>query len=402
MRFHIFIWLFFAAPLYLFAKNKPEFSREELNIIKSLSPLPEIPADPTNRVGLNPKAADFGFELFNDWRLSRGEEFSCQTCHRITDDLMSVRLDTPKDIPSLWNIAYNNWFFWDGRADTLWMQALGPIENPIEHNFSRTEIAKVISADPHYVKSYRELFGELPDFSDHNKFPEPAMPSKHNSEANANWKSMDAEDRTKVNHVFANVGKVLAAFQMTLISQKTNFDVFVEGLKENDEQKKQALPFAAQRGLKLFLGKGKCITCHSGPTFTDSKFHNTLLPKTNRDLGFKAGRHGGIQDVKNSIFNAAGPFSDAPNSLTAKRLANLKAQSKDRNGFKTPGLRNVYYTHPYMHTGQFGSLQEVIDFYSEMKNAQPSDHPEIEPRNFTELEKKDLLAFLKSISSYYR
>jgi cytochrome c peroxidase len=402
MKFTIFTLFFITSLLNLWTDNHSIFSTTELDIIKTLSPLPEIPADPTNQVGLNPKAADMGSELFNDWRLSRGEEFACQTCHRISDDFMSVRLDTPKDIPSLWNIAYNNWFFWDGRADTLWMQALGPIENPDEHDFSRSEIAKLIAVDDYYKKTYTELFGEIPDFSDYNRFPDPAMPSKDNLEANRNWQSMSPQDRMEVNKVFANVGKALAAFQMTLISQKNNFDVFVEGIKENNEKKKQALSLKAKRGLKVFLGKGQCIECHHGPAFTDSKFHNTLLPKIDVELGFNAGRHGGIQDLKNSIFNAAGPFSDAPKSTTAKRLSNLKAQKNDIDGFKTPGLRNVYYTHPFMHTGQFRDLKEVIEFYSEMKGAQKSDHPKIEPRHFSQNEKSDLLEFLKSLSSYYR
>lgn len=386
----------------LSAEKKNVFSVEELELIQTLSPLPEIPPDPTNKVALNPKAADFGSELFNDWRLSRGEEFACQTCHRITEDFMSVRFDTPKDIPSLWNLAYNNWFFWDGRADTLWMQALGPIENPKEHNFSRSEIAKLISNDDYYKKTYIELFGNFPDFNDLKRFPDPAMPSKDHPEANKNWQSMNEEDRMETNKVFANVGKVLAAFQMTLISQKTNFDVFVEGIKENNQQKIEALSAQAKRGLKLFLGKGQCIQCHNGPSFSDSKFHNTLLPLTDIDLGFNAGRYGGIEDVKNSIFNAAGPFSDAPKGIKAKRLKKLNAQNEDRDGFKTPGLRNVAFTHPYMHTGQFNNLIEVIDFYSEMKGAQSSDHPEIKPRHFTKEEKQDLLKFLKALSSTYR
>jgi cytochrome c peroxidase len=282
------------------------------------------------------------------------------------------------------------------------MQALGPIENPIEHNFSRTEVAHVIDLDDFYSKTYGELFGELPDFSDYDRFPIPSMPSKHNEEADENWKSMKEEDQMKVNRVFANVGKVLAAFQMSLVSQKTNFDVFVQGLKENDPEKTQALSTDAQRGLKVFIGKGKCIDCHLGPTFTDSKFHNTLLPDTGVDLGFKEGRHGGIEDVKNSIFNAAGPYSDAPKGEVAKRLKNLNPENKDRNGFKTPGLRNVFYTHPYMHTGQFKDLQAVIEFYSEMTSSQSSDSPEIQPKHFTQQEKSDLLEFLKSLSSYYR
>lgn len=377
------------------------FTEAELKTIKTLSPLPAVPADPTNKYGLNPKAAAFGEDLFNDWRFSTGAElFACQTCHRVSDHFMSVRDDTEIDIPTLWNVGYNNWFFWDGRADTLWAQALGPFENPKEHDSNRTEIVSIISRDTKYKDIYEEIFGKIPDFRDHKRFPVPAKPSVENKEANANWQSMTQEDQMQVNQVFANVGKALAAFQMTLISQKTEFDVFVEGLKENNQNKIKVLKADAQRGLKLFLGKGRCIDCHSGPTFSDSKFHNTQLPATGIDLGFKDARHGGISEVKESIFNAAGPFSDDPKGYLAKRLLKLKVAEQEKGKFKTPGLRNIIFTNPYMHTGQFRSLIDVINFYSDMKDAQKTDHPEIEPRRFTEQEKRDLLAFLKSLSSF--
>ena len=400
---HLTTSLFFLCGVFsIFAEErKVSFSSEELDLIKTLSPLPAVKADPTNKYSTNSKAVMFGEDLFNDWRLSRGEEFACQTCHRVTDHLMSVRNDTPKDIPTLWNLGYNKWFFWDGRADTLWSQALGPIENPKEHDSSRTEIASLISGDDNYRKVYKAIFGQLPpDFSDKDRFPEPAKPSRENEEANNNWQSMSPKDQMAVNKVFANVGKALAAFQMTLVSQKTDFDVFVEGLKENNEKKKEVLSKEAQRGIKLFIGKGKCVTCHSGPSFSDSEFHDTQLPEIAIDLGFKNARHGGVKEVKENIFNAAGPFSDAPTGTLAKRTQNLTSGSENKGRFKTPGLRNIQYTQPYMHTGQFRSLIDVINYYSDMKNAQPTDHPEIEPRNFTEEEKRDLIAFLESISSF--
>ena len=393
--------LLICSALYSSEKQSSvHFSDEELKAVYTLSPLPEVKEDPTNKYSKNSKAITFGEDLFNDWRLSKGEEFACQTCHRVMDHLMSVRNDTPIDIPTLWNLGYNKWFFWDGRADTLWAQSLGPIENPKEHNSSRTEIASLISGDDNYKKVYNEIFGAIQDFSDKDRFPEPAKPSKDDFEANKNWEKMTAEDRFAVNKVFANTGKALAAFQMTLVSQKTDFDVFVEGLKEKNSKKLKALSIPAQRGLKVFIGKGKCISCHSGPSFSDSEFHDTQLPETEIDLGFKNARHGGIKEVKASIFNAAGPFSDAPQGVQAKRTKTIKADASNKGQFKTPGLRNIQYTQPYMHTGQFRSLIDVINFYSDMKNSQESSHPEIEPRNFTEQEKKDLVEFLESLSSF--
>ena len=376
------------------------FTKEELKKIKSLAPLPALKADPTNKVHLSEKAALFGENMFGDWRLSRGEEFACQTCHRTTDDWMTVRTDTERDIPSLWNMGHNKWFFWDGRADSLWAQALGPIENPKEHDFSRGEIAQLIFNDPDYRKVYEELFGKIDDLSDPKRFPIPAKPADYDEVSDKNWKSMTPEDQHKVNKVFANVGKALAAFQASIVSQKTRFDQYVADIK-TDQPKPSSLTYEEQMGLKVFVGKGKCIECHSGPNFSDGEFHNTQVPTT---LGeeYESGRKSGIKSILASEFNSAGRYSD-DREYGKKLLKELKAVSEQDRKFKTPTLRNIVNTNPYMRNGQFESLQAVIDFYSEMKGAsklEKGQKREIEPRNFTEQEKKYLLAFLKSLSSH--
>lgn len=378
--------------------EKVQFSAEQLAKIKSLSPLPEIPLDPTNKVDGNEEAIQLGEAFFNDWRFSRGEEFACADCHRETDHFVTFRADTHVEIPTLYNMAYNKWFFFDGRADTLWSQALGPIEETIEHDFSRTEVAFLMSSDIEYKPKYEKFFGPIPDFSDPDRFPQPAKPSSSNHEANKNWQSMTKEDQFQVNKVFANVGKIFAAYQSQLVSPKTKFDVFVEGLNEQNEDKLSILSESAKRGLKIFVDKGKCITCHSGPNFSDNSFHDMRLPAFKAKRGLPGARAVGIAKVKESIFSANGPFSDSPKS---EHLETLNVEAGDEFKIKTPTLRFVAGTPPYMHTGQFRFLSDVVEFYSEMKGArEPLDgiSPEMTPGNFTAQDKKDLLEFLKCIS----
>lgn len=374
------------------------FSAAEIERIKTMSPLPEIPLDPTNKIDGNKKAIHLGEAFFNDWRFSRGEEFACATCHRETDHFTTSRTDTDVEIPTLYNMAYNKWFFWDGRSDTLWSQTLGPIEAGIEHNFSRTEVAFLMHSDVEYKPAYEKFFGPVPDFSDADRFPQPAKPSSDDVEANTNWQSMTKEDQFLVNKVFANVGKIFAAYQAQLVSPKTKFDVYVEGLKEKNQEKLSAISDSAKRGLKVFVGKGQCITCHSGPNFSDNSFHDMRLPKFTEKKGIPGARAVGIGKVKENIFSANGPFSDSPRS---KHLNELSVQAGDEFKIKTPTLRFIAATPPFMHTGQFRFLTDVIDFYSEMKGARaPIDgiEPEMTPGNFTAQEKKDLLEFLKCIS----
>ncbi|MCM8534945.1 MAG: hypothetical protein NE334_03310 [Lentisphaeraceae bacterium] len=382
----------------LCADESSLFSEQELAMIKTMSPLPELPKDPTNEVDGNVKAILLGEAFFNDWRFSKGEEFACATCHRETDHFTTFRADTHVEIPTLYNMAHNKWYFWDGRADTLWSQSLVPLEAEIEHASSRTEIVDLVTSDEDYRPKYEALFGKVGDFSDLDRYPQPGKPSDENKEANKNWLSMSSQDQFEVNKVFANIGKIFAAYQAQIVSPKSKFDTFVEGLKSGDEKKVLALDLSAKRGLKLFVGKGQCISCHSGPNFSDNSFHDMRLPAYTKKLGLPGGRKGGISKVKNSVFSANGAFSFQKSDAHLRRL---KVAAGDDFKVKTPTLRFVARTPPFMHTGQFRFLTDVVEFYSEMKGAREvaeGVRVEMTPRNFTEEEKKDLIAFLNSLS----
>ena len=146
------------------------------------APLPAAPAAPTNAVADDPAAARFGQRLFFDTRLSADGSVSCATCHdpeqsfadglQLGEGLEQVTRHTP----ALWHVAHNRWFFWDGRADTLWSQALKPLETPKEHGITRLHCAHLVHDDPDLRRAYEGVFGPMPDLSDRARFPAAARP----------------------------------------------------------------------------------------------------------------------------------------------------------------------------------------------------------------------------------
>ncbi|HSR70565.1 MAG TPA: cytochrome c peroxidase [Acidobacteriota bacterium] len=384
-----------------------DFTSEEITRILQLSPLPPVPEDPSNGQADNPQAADLGRRLFFHKGLSPGAQFSCATCHQPEKGWSNGQQfgqgvgTTRRHVPTLWNVAYNRWFFWDGRADTLWAQALRPIEDPLEMGSDRLWVAHAVGEDIDLRKGYQQVFGPLPDLSDANRFPArgrpvPGQPSHPLQQA---WQSMSPQDQTAVNQVFANVGKAIAAFERRIVTREAPFDVFVEGLRERDQTKLDAISESAQRGLKLFIGRGQCRLCHNGPNFSDSEFHNLRLPQ-NPSRPLDNGRYGGIEVVRDDTFNAAGPYSDDPG---VEKVSYLDQFGDTWGQFKTPTLRNVALTAPYTHEGIFPSLEDVIHFYSTFENAAPMGHHDetfLVPLRLSEQEKQDLIAFLQSLTQF--
>ncbi len=370
------------------------------------------PPEPTNRFADDPRAAQLGRALFYDPRLSRSGELSCASCHLpelAFSDGKRVAEGTglgQRNTPSLWNAAHQRWYFWDGRADTLWSQALGPLENALEFDGSRTAIARLLAADPALRSAYGELFGPLPESA---ALPPRAHPGD-DDEAQRAWDALTAEQRQEVDAAFVNVGKALEAFQRRLQSDDSRFDRFAALLAADDPGARDVLTASEQRGLELFIGKAACRTCHSGPNFTDGEFHGLGLPPA-ADPGSgaglaagvdgDAGRWQGLLDLEQSPFNAAGPSSDDPGGERARRLR-ASLRTPDLWGqFKTPSLRNVALTAPYMHTGQFETIEAVLDFYNTLAGAQLGGHHQevvLVPLGLSERELADLAAFLRTLT----
>jgi cytochrome c peroxidase len=377
---------------------------EEIATLRSLwiGSLPPLPPDPSNSVADDPRAASLGQKIYFDTRFSVNGEISCATCHQpdllFTDGLPRAEAigTTPRGAPTIVGSAYSPWFFWDGRRDSQWAQALTPLESPIEHGGTRTQYVHILDEDEIYRAEYEAIFGGLPDFSDRTRFPDMAGPVE-DSEARAAWEAMTSVDRQAVSRAYANMGKAIAAYERLIMPGPSGFDRYVQALLEGDEEAMQsALTPDEVAGLRLFIGLGNCIRCHNGPLFTNNGFHNIGVP-TAEGLPLDMGRIRGVQEVISSEFNCLGQYSDAgPDDCAELRFVKTLGQELP-GAFKVPTLRNVAETAPYMHSGQFATLQEVLNHYNQLPAA-PIGHSELTPINFSDSELAQLEAFLRSLS----
>ncbi len=384
------------------------WSKEELDILATLRlrALGPVPRDPSNAFERNPAAIALGKRLFNDARFSRNQQVSCASCHdrnkQFQDGLpvsKGVGTGSRRAMPIV-GVGYQPWLFWDGRKDSVWSQALGPLEDAVEHGGNRGRYAHLMNA--HYRAEYEAIFQPMPDLS---MVPPNAGPAGTPAEQAA-WNALDPKRRQDVSRVFANIGKAIAAYEKSLVHGESRFDRYVEAALRGEARAKAMLTREEQNGLRLFIGKGQCVTCHNGPLLTDRQFHNTAVPQ--RDLATPDhGRLAAIAKVKADEFNCLGPFSDAlPEQCTELRFIVKEDKSLDA-AFKTPSLRGVALRAPYMHAGQFATLQEVVEHYVKAPAAQvghtelahgAAGHTERQPIRLTDQEIRDIVAFLGSLS----
>ncbi len=386
-------------PKTVLSMDQHTWSDQEKAILGSLwiGSLGSLPVDPSNKYSDNPKAAAFGRKLFFEDHFSGNMKVSCATCHRedysFTDNLpLSHGMDTtPRRSMPLAGVAYNSWFFWDGRTDSLWSQALGPIESKLEHGISRTMSAYIISK--YYREEYESLFGPIPEITE-DKWPQKARPAQDDPNALKAWVLMTPEQRDAVNRIYVNMGKSIAAFVRTIVPQPSPFDHYVEQVQAADTTNpRMALTNDEVAGLRLFIGKAKCTNCHNGPMFTNSDFHNLGLPQ-NKKAASDEGRSTAITQVLSSEFNCLGKYSDAhPNECSELRFIDT-SDKKYVGAFKTPTLRGVTDRPPYMHAGQFATVREVLEFYRSQ-----AQNPELGHGDLTDKELNQLEAFLHTLSS---
>lgn len=388
-----------AALLAVAACAPPDFSEEEKRLIGQLrlSQLGPLPPDPTNAVADDPAAAALGEALFFDVRLSGDGAVACATCHlpdrQFQDDLPLARgvgVTDRRTMP-LAGVAHGQWFFWDGRKDSLWSQALAPLEDAREHAGDRTVFAHLIAAA--YRSEYEALFGPLPD----NLPNLPAHASPLGGEAaQSAWERMGEAERKAVDTVFANIGKALAAFQRTIGHEETRFDRFAEAVvAERAPEGDVAFSALEIEGLRLFIGKAECVNCHSGPRFTDEFFHNTGVPDA-AGLPRDRGRAQAVEAVLTDPFNCLGLFSDAGGQACDELRFMVRDSPELERAFKTPSLRGVASRPPYMHSGQIGTLEDVVDHYSRAPAA-PAGTSELRGVIFTDRGRAALIAFLKTL-----
>lgn len=366
-----------SASILLAAAASPpiSFDEDEVALILSHGPWPiATNPDPSNRLSGRPAAIAYGKTLFESNDLSADRQRSCASCHQenlaYTDGLSRAvgKGRSDRNTPPLFNMRLNRWFGWDGKSDNLWAQSITPILNARELGMTPGTLKIRMENSPMLASGYRSTFG--------------VAPAGHDAET-----------------VMVNIAKAMAAFQETIVSGKSPFDAFRDAQASEDAAGIAAYPDAAKRGLKLFIGKGRCDLCHFGANFTNGEFHDIGLPHRPEPGRVDKGRYGGIQQLRKSRFNLLGPHNDDKLRATAGFTRHVQLTPRNWGEFRVPSLREVARTAPYMHDGSKATLEDVIDHYSEIPEDRLHQDGEklLKPLNLTNTEKADLLAFLKTL-----
>jgi cytochrome c peroxidase len=339
-------------------------------------PLPS-PRDPSNRVSGEPRAIALGRRLFFEPRVSPGRAIACATCHvpqrAWTDGRPRAQglaaLD--RNTPTVLDAARHRWFAWDGRSDTVWSQAVKAMLDPGEMGASARHVAGLLRSDGPLACLYERAFGPLP------------------AEATADER------------LLVDAAKALAAFVETLQSGRTPFDELRDALAAGDASAAARYPAAARRGLTTFVGQGGCHVCHFGPHFSNGEFHDVGVPFLAAPGRVDAGRHGGIKRLRADRFSLLGPYNDDASGETATKTRHVEPQHANFGQFKTPSLRNVALTAPYMHDGRLATLRDVVRHYSRLDLERIHAHGEqlLRPLRLSEAEIDDLVAFLESLTA---
>ena len=347
----------------------------EVEILRSLwiGSLPALPPDPTNAVSDDPRAAKLGHALFFDTRLSPSGAIACATCHRpelrFTDGMQKGRGvgQSKRNTRSIVGVAYSPWQYWDGRRDSQWAQALSPIEDPAEHGGNRQHAISAVAANDEYRQQYEEIFGPLSEPGD-----------------------TDGTDTA-----FANIGKAIAAYERLIMPGPSRFDRYVEAVLSGVDEKTL---YSADEivGLRLYIGKAACTQCHNGPLLTNHEFHNTGILSFPGEVPDK-GRAAGVRQVLADPFNCRGELSDASEDSCAE-LEFARKGYEVLGTFRTPSLRNLDDTQPYMHKGQISTLAEVLAHYNNAPLAMIG-HNEAKPLELNATELMQLEVFLMSLAA---
>lgn len=357
----------------------PPLSPDEVARIVSHGPWPPPASrDPSNRVSGKAEGIDLGRRLFFDSRMSTVGYIACVTCHQPdrawTDGKARAHgmADVDRNTPTLQNLRSARWFGWGGGADSLWAQSIRPILDPREVDSSPALVKRLFQRDPEMACLYRRAFG--------------VAPTGH-GEA-----------------VLVNVGKALAAFQETLVTGRTPFDDLRDALASGEPARQRAAidtyPADALRGLRFFVGTGRCTMCHSGTNFTNGEFHDIGIPFFVAPGKVDPGRHEGIQQVQQSRYNLLGRFSDDPRQKSATATRHITLEHRNWGEFRVPSLRNVAVTAPYMHNGSLPTLRHVLGHYSEFNEDRVHRDGEriLRPLRLSDAEIDDVIAFLGTLT----
>src|SRR3954466_10952557 len=243
-------------------RTEPSQALFQAAVELSLETLEPLPPDASNQWADDERAADLGHRLFFDNRLSVNGRVSCASCHdpkrEFQDGLalaQGVGTTARRTMP-ITASAYSPFLFWDGRKDSQWAQALGPLESAVEHGGARAGYAQIVAK--YYRADYERIFKAVPDL--HGVPPEAGPVA--DEKARAAWQRLDAGTRDTESEMFVNIGKVIAAYERRIQYGRSRFDYFMSAWKANGTPPKDVLTSDELTGLKLFVGKANCVQCH--------------------------------------------------------------------------------------------------------------------------------------------
>jgi cytochrome c peroxidase len=353
-------------------------SETEIAKIERHGPWPPLlKRDLSNKASGDPKAIELGRSLFFDRRLSKNGLISCASCHRPTQgwaDGVAISkapgTAAHRNTQSLLDVRFNRWFGWGGQADNLWAQSIRPIIAPTEMAATPSGAVRVLQRDEVLLKQYRQVFGSEASFDD-------------------------------IEGTLANLGKALAAFQETLVSGRTPFDDFRDALVARDWKAAGTYPSSAQRGAKIFVGRGRCNICHFGARFSTGEFHDAGVPYFITRGKVDPGRFNGVKAVKRNPWNLVSRHNDDPKKTGAWASRQVVRLHRNFGEFRIPTLRNLAKTAPYMHNGSLPTLERVVRHYSEinMERLHSDGEQILKPLKLSDGEMSDLVSFLKTLSA---
>ncbi len=358
------------------AQSLLDFSADDRERIAAHGPWPPAPSkDASNRVQGKPAAIEFGRMLFFDPRLSADGQRSCASCHipekAFQDGLPTAvgRGQGQRNTPSLLDVAQRRWLGWDGAHDSLWAASLAPLLNDSEMAQQVDKLAAGVRSRQDWRAAYRAAFSS----------------------------PLPADDE----RLCVDIAKALAAYQATLVSPRTPFDEFRDALARGDSAAASRYPLAAQRGLRLFIGHGRCSTCHTGPAFTNDEFADVAVPHFVPG-GVDPGRHGGIRTLADTRMSRLGPYNDAAGTgdPAAVLTRHLVLEHRHFGEFRVPSLRQLVHTAPYMHAGSLATIDDVVRHYDQidLERLHADGTNILRPLGLSAQEAADLTAFLRSLS----
>ena len=345
-------------------------------LLQAHGPWPvSLPPDAGNELSGQAWAEALGRYLFNATQFSGTGTLSCATCHQaqagFSDNLpVAIGAKTHvRNTQGLLDIALQRWFGWDGGADSLWAATLRPLLSDIEMDGDIPTIAQWLRQDSTFQDSV-------------------------NLNASSSLSQFDDEALVVI------AAKSIAAYTRTLRSPRTRFDVYRDAVVRQDTNAMQTYPAAAKRGLKLFLGDANCHVCHFGPNFSNGEFHDTGRPFFTAVGKVDPGRYTGIQRVRQDRYNLLGEFSRNTNEQQKRKVSSVKLGQSNWGEWRTPSLRNLTLTAPYMHDGSIATLRGVIDAYADidLDRLHADGESILKPLALSDRQRNDMVEFLRTLS----